>query len=357
MSKETSEWLNTQTLIGFTEQRGNAWHYRADLQKEHITASGRRYLGNHYPGAIPLEDVEDRLFNWEATSVDVQLPDGYVIPGKKALVPSDDPHHVFEIVSDSYQIHGFKEWLLGNVAEMVSGGVADGTPIHISSAGLIKSRAIAWVELSLKDTIWTPSGIGFRPNILSTTSLNRTVATTYKRTSQLVVCDNTYWGAMGEKGETYKRRHTRNSGGKMEMDRAREALGLIVATVDDMQQELQRMTEIEVTRAEFDVIVKELTKPKDPESKSGATHAEKKRQQLTALYENDNRVAPWSGTAFGVTQAFNTWAHHIKATHGATQRAERNMHDAIVGNTSKDDHDVWNTIVKVKGLDRSLVAV
>ena len=352
MSKETAQWLNTMTLIGFTEQRGNAWHYRADLQREHVTASGRKYLGNHYPDAIPLEDVEDRLFDWEASLADIQLADGFVIPGKRAVVPSDDPHHVFEIVSDSYQIHGFKEWLLGNVAELVAGGQADGDSIHISSAGAIKGRAIAWVELSLKDTIWTSAGIGFRPNILATTSLNRTVATTYKRTAQLVVCDNTYWGAMGERGETYKRRHTRNSGGKMEMDRAREALGLIVATVDDMERELQRLTEIEVTREEFDTIVKELTKPKDPESKSGQTHAEKKRDQLTALYTSDPRVEPWSGTAFGVTQAVNTWNHHVKATHGATNRAERNMHDAIVGNTSAEDHNVWNMIVKVKGLDR-----
>ena len=27
MSQETSQWLNTRTLIGFTDKRGNAWHY------------------------------------------------------------------------------------------------------------------------------------------------------------------------------------------------------------------------------------------------------------------------------------------------------------------------------------------
>lgn len=32
MSSETSTWLNTSTLIGFTDQRGHAWHYRADDQ-------------------------------------------------------------------------------------------------------------------------------------------------------------------------------------------------------------------------------------------------------------------------------------------------------------------------------------
>jgi phage/plasmid-like protein (TIGR03299 family) len=355
MSRETDQWLNTMTLIGNTEQRGMAWHYRADLQTEHITASGRKYLGNHYPGAIPIEDVKDRLFDWEADLEDVLLPNGHIILGKKAVVPSDDPTHVFEIVSDTYMVHGFDEWLLGNVAEMVGGGVNDGMPVHISSAGLIKGRSIAWVELSLKDTVWTNAGVGFRPNILATTSLNRTVKTTYKRTAQLVVCDNTYYGAMAEKGEAYARKHTRNSGGKLEMDKAREALGLIVATVDDMEKEIQRMTEIEVTRKEFDSIVEELIPITDDTSKSGATHANKKRDQITTLFEQDDRVAPWNTTAFGVQQAFNTWEHHIKATHGDTNRAERNMHDAIIGNTSKNDHSVWNTIVKVKDLGKELV--
>jgi phage/plasmid-like protein (TIGR03299 family) len=355
MSEETSEWLNTMTLIGFTEQRGNAWHYRADLQKEHITASGNKYLGNHYPGAIPLVDVEDRLFDWGAYLEDITLPDGFVVPGKKAVVPDDDPHHVFEIVSENYRIHDFNDWLLGNVAEMVGGGQNDGMPIHISSAGLIKGRSIAWVELSLADTLWTSAGIGFRPNVLATSSLNRTVKTTYKRVAQIVVCDNTFWGGMAEKGETYARKHTRNSGGKMDMDKAREALGLIVATTQDMEQEIERLTQLEITRKEFDSIVAEMVKPKDPESKSGNTHAEKKRAQITALYENDDRVSPWAGTAFGVQQAFNTWEHHIKATHGDTNRAERNMHDAIIGNTSKNDHSVWNTIVKVKDLGKELV--
>src|SRR4051794_10509723 len=49
--------LNTNTLIGFTEKRGNAWHYRAVLQGAE---------SNHYPGAIPVADVRRRLLNWQA---------------------------------------------------------------------------------------------------------------------------------------------------------------------------------------------------------------------------------------------------------------------------------------------------
>ena len=57
MSKESLASLNRNTLIGFTDQRGHAWHYQKGLQ------GGEP---NHYPLAVPVEDVKRRLFGWEA---------------------------------------------------------------------------------------------------------------------------------------------------------------------------------------------------------------------------------------------------------------------------------------------------
>ena len=45
MSRETLHDLNTNTLIGNTSQRGNAWHYRSEEQGEE---------SNHYSGPIPM---------------------------------------------------------------------------------------------------------------------------------------------------------------------------------------------------------------------------------------------------------------------------------------------------------------
>ena len=53
MSRETLQHLNTNTLIGNTDARGTAWHYRAEEQGAET---------NHYPGPIPVRDVERRLF-------------------------------------------------------------------------------------------------------------------------------------------------------------------------------------------------------------------------------------------------------------------------------------------------------
>lgn len=367
MSRETAEWLNRHTLIGFTAKRGNAWHYREDLQGDEP---------NHFAGAVPVADVERRLFDWEPVSVPLSIPVGertvydadmeredittyHEIEGKVAIVPSNDPTKVFGIFSDSYQPHGYKEWLIGNVSNMLS------DTLNISSAGLLSNGAIAWVEISVPDTIQTPEGIAFRPNLLATTSLNGKVATTYKRTCTFVVCDNTWAGAMGEKGQTYKRKHTRNSAGKMEQDKAREALNLIQATADAVSEELRTLTQIEVTRKEFDTITMGVLleeerkankgKPVTEPTKLQLTNREKKIEAVTGLYLSDARVAPWNGTAFGVMQAWNTWAHHVKPTRGDTERAERNMMDTITDGFAESDAKVWAEITKVLDLTPATV--
>ena len=43
----------------------------------------------------------------------------------------------------------------------------------------------------MPDTIATPDGVTFRPNLLATTSFDGSIATTYKRTVTITVCDNT----------------------------------------------------------------------------------------------------------------------------------------------------------------------
>jgi hypothetical protein len=84
MSRETLDHLNTQTLIGFTDQRGTAWHYKQDLQS---------IEPNHYTGAIPVEDVRRRLFAWHAVEMPMHIttPDGQMIevPNRKAIVRDD----------------------------------------------------------------------------------------------------------------------------------------------------------------------------------------------------------------------------------------------------------------------------
>ena len=45
MSRETLAQLNTQTLIGYTSKRGQAWHYCADHQGANRTLTSTPYKG------------------------------------------------------------------------------------------------------------------------------------------------------------------------------------------------------------------------------------------------------------------------------------------------------------------------
>lgn len=356
MSRETSEWLNSNVLIGFTERRGNAWHYRADHQSpwDYLSEDGELVIGvgNHYPNAIPLQDVKGRLFNWEpltgAVFAGVIREDGTMgyepIPNQVRVFPSDDPSHTFWIAKESYAPHEYGDTLGNSLADLLDTSTDE---LGVSSAGLLKQRAVAWVEVSIPDTITTPEGIQFRPNLLATTSLNGTVATTWKRTVTETVCDNTWGMAMSEKGQTYKVKHSRYS--NLRLADARSALEIIHATANDIEQEFAELCRIEVTDAQFFDIVKEVTGPEKGKvpTKNFLTIQEKKMGQLSQLWRNDNRVSPWTNTGYGVIQAFNTWEHHMKGTKGGTNLAERNMLATINGDVEKNDRMVYDTMMSV----------
>ena len=73
------------------------------------------------------------------------------------------------------------------------------------------------------------------------------------------------------------------------------------------------------------------------------TLALRKRGELENLYRHDDRAAPWTGTALGVLQATNTWAHHYATKRGAS-RPERNLLQAVTGATSSSDRAMVSTL-------------
>ena len=106
-----------------------------------------------------------------------------------ALAP-DDPGAILGVFKSGYAGHDYAQWLLEQVAEILDDELA------IGSAGLLRGGALAWVSIEVPETITTPEGVAFRPHLLATTSFDGSVATTYGRKVQLVVCDNTHAVAM-----------------------------------------------------------------------------------------------------------------------------------------------------------------
>lgn len=357
MSRETSEWLNQNTLIGFTVKRGTAWHYRAADQSnipaslypkaDVIIADGVEYASNHYSGAIPVHDVNRRLFHWDA----VQCTMAYDVSGvlgmenevwkkserKVAWVRSDTLAELGN-PSPGWTAHPYSEWLIETTNRVTDG------ELDIASAGLLKGGAQAWVSYEVPDTISTPEGVEFRPQLLATTSFDGSIATTYKRCTTLTVCDNTLAAALGEaKDQQIKVMHSKYSNLKI-MD-ARDALRVVHTSADAMSLEIKALCEQAVTETQWQRFLDAYV-PLPEDKGRGRTMAENKRDVLVNLWSNDFRAAPWRGTAMGVLQATNTWFHHAQVVRGAT-RPERNMDNMINGRTEKHDAQVLDLLHSV----------
>ena len=329
MSKETSQWLNQNVLVGFTSKRGNAWHYKATDQGTEP---------NHYEQAIPVEDVQRRLFHWKAVEapVFVQVPDisgvKYIQQDDRKAVVRDDTFETLGLFKDSYQIHQYQEWLLGTVANVI-----DDSNLQIGSAGLLRNGGVAWVSIEMPETISTKAGFEFRPHLLATTSHNGTLATTFKRVVTAVVCDNTLAGALGEAGSEFKTRHSKYSNGRIQD--IRDALGIIHTMADEVTLEIERLSSVSVKQSEWDAIVDRLIPVGSEEARPQAvSRAQNKQEAIRHLYKYDPRVAPWQGTALGVLQAFNTYQHHLSGKDDS--RVERNALNALNGKTDDFDRQV-----------------
>jgi phage/plasmid-like protein (TIGR03299 family) len=335
MSRETLEWLNNNTLIGFTEKRGNAWHYREGAD-------------NHYPGPVPVEDALNRLFGWTAEErpLYIETPigddgDSMMMPieGRKAIVRSDNSH-VMGIFKEGYVAHQYSQWLVENVATILD------DDLQIGSAGLLKGGAVAWVSVEVPDNIITPEGVEFRPNLMASGSFDGSLASTYGRHITHVVCDNTMGIASGEHGDQrIKFKSTKNSFKRI--GDAREALGIIHGAADDFAAEVAALCSTKVTDHQFEAIMDVTTPlPEADASKRAQTMAENKRDALWELWTSDERVIQWRGTAFGAWQAYNTYQHHESIVRGAS-RPERNLLRAVDGTTQANDMETLQTILAV----------
>lgn len=347
MSRESLTWLNTNTLIGFTDKRGKAWHWRAQEQDG---------ASNHYPGPISLTDVQDRLFHWTADSrrlaVEIDADrqtmthlseDGQpkrwaAVPDKQAICRSDDGS-VMGIFGAGYVRHQYSEWLLKTVADLLDDDLA------ISSAGLLRGGAIAWVEVSMPDTITTPEGVAFRPNLLATSSFDGSIATTYKRTVTDTVCDNTRELALSEVGQEFKVKHSRNS--RAQLGPARQALEMVHTLAEDFAREIEKLCATPVNHHQWSAFLDRHVPKRDPRTGQtlegrALTLADRKRGTLELLYRNDPRVRPWTGTAHGVLQAVSTYEHHAGVVRG--DRVERNNLKTVNGDFGQLDRRTWKTL-------------
>jgi phage/plasmid-like protein (TIGR03299 family) len=331
VSRESFETLNTSTLIGMTDKRGRAWHYRAELQGAEP---------NHYTGFVPVADVIRRLFHWNAISVPlyIETPLGMMpVEGRQAIA-RDDIYAVMGLFKDGYAMHQYRETLVDNLRMIL-----DDDNLGVGSAGLLRGGAQAWVSVEVPDNIVTPEGVEFRPNLLACTSHDGSLATTYKRVVTNVVCDNTMAAGLAEQGQAYRIKHSKYS--KLKLNDARDALAVVHTIADDFAAEVKALCETSVTDKQWGAFIDAHT-PLPETSGRSYTMALNVRESLAQMWNNDVRVTPWRNTAWGVVQAVNTYEHHAKTVRGAT-RPERNMTRAVTGGVDTLDQSTVAVLGKI----------
>lgn len=336
MSQETAEWLNENILVGDTDKRGHAWHYRAELQGDEP---------NHYAGAIPVEDVVRRLFSWDALVSEcvIRTPDGHeIVDTERLAIVRSDTHQVLGIHGKGYVVHPYSETLITTTANVI------GDELHIGSAGLLRNGAQAFLQIEMPDNITVADGFDIRPALLACTSLDGSLATQWKSVVTRVVCDNTLACARAEGGRSVSFRHTKNS--PLKIATVQQALGLIHKATEDEVKAMESLLALEVSDAQWREIVARLEPAPtlatdDPSFARVNARRDNKVAELSRLYYSDPRCAPWNGTGLGVSQAFNTYALHSVGKN--TGRAIRNMNSLMAGTQTRQDERVLETLFAV----------
>lgn len=335
MSTETREWLANNTLIGFTEKRGNAWHHRDGDT-------------NHYPGAVPRDRAIELLsFPLELGTVHSEValvsPDGvesvWVKGEGRVAVVRMDTRAIMGVFKDGYKIHQPVEWLVENMDLILDGG------LEIGSVVVLKGGAIFALQAELAETREGPEGILHRPHMTAASSCDGSLASTYITGTTVVVCDNSLSAALTEKGRLQvKRRHTSRS--LSNVGEIREKLALEVEQVGDaFDRQVQELLDDTVSDSRWKEFVDAYTGQKVAAPGRSTTIAQNKAQALDNLWTNDLRVAPWKGSAYGVLAAVNTAQHHLFGSE--KDREERNAERLVRGKWDTIDQETLKLLASV----------
>lgn len=343
-SKQDVGELNLMTLIGCTDERGDAWHRREDLQGAE---------DNHYPGFIPIPDVLRRLFHWHPRRATV----AYLIPcgaedadmidstgqpvrvvesqqARKGVLRDDNDYDLG--VFRSGAVHPPYQVTLLEQAERLTG-----TTLGVSTAGCLQKGARAWLEFSMPETLHDPkSGFSYRPNLLKADSMDGSISLTTALTIEATVCMNTLtWNLLEarEAGRLFRRKHTRGIvGGDLQDER--DALGVLERVDAEFTSELHTLLEQPVSDKQV-IAVLDIIRPLPEEEGRAYTLAENFRDQWMTVYREDPMAAPWKGTALGVFQTDNTVRHWYDQRRGG-DRWETNTWRTLLGKTAQEDRAI-----------------
>jgi phage/plasmid-like protein (TIGR03299 family) len=299
MSQESYQWLANNVLAGFADTRRPWW-------ASHAEAEG--HTANLYPQAVPMDEAIKLIASWEPYTEGLYTADMELVPTHK-LVRASDNKQMIGVVGAESAVHSYRDWLVGTVQETV------GDDVQVSSAGMLKNRAQAWVQIERPESAVGPDGILFSPFVLLSGSLNASISSQINQNTKMVVCDNTM--EIGRRqGLAVSIKST--SGSESRLGTYRGVMTAIMNGESDFREELERQLSVKVDDTQLDRFLNAFIPMDEDDKPAKKTRATRKRQEITDLYRNDPRVCQWAGTEFGLVQAVNTWQTHMSQLRNGT---------------------------------------
>lgn len=298
---------------------------------------------DRYEGEVPLQDVQEKLFNWEAIQrpIEVRLADGKRLPvaGRHAIMHSES-NKVFKIATDSYVIHQYHEWLVSNVAKILD------NDLRIGIAGILRSGGGAFVSVETPENVMSRNDIPIKSKYLAASSHDSKLATSYKMVGTILLCENMLVANLWKGKAPWNNRHTMHSLTRVES--VRESIGIQLAdNTEKMCNFVDNLAEITVTESQWQEIVERLVPIPDEALPRVKARLENKRFMFHEMWENDPRCTPWKGSGFGAFQVLNTHELHIAGPDSS--RIDRNMRNIFSDTSQQNDERILTTIMSVTG--------
>lgn len=297
-------------------------------------------LGQVLPEDHRISTVEELLTlsgtNWSVREAPVtymgQLDGGEAVmkdAPNRVLYRSDTGSHL-HTCSETYQVHQHREVAQAGIDALTVAGDMGIDFWAESGFGLSGGKRVVYCfRVGEQMDI---GGDEFRPYVFMTTSHDESWATTWKYAAYRLECENMTRAALADKSMLgYKIKHTSGSGdGRWKADII-QGLKLISPAMAAFNESVSKLIDTTITAGQFDRLIAHNfpVKPAtDADVKVGRTSPNVRRQaEVRSLYENDRRVGPFKGTAWGYLQAVNTWELHVRGE--GTGRSERNMNNFL----------------------------
>lgn len=212
----------------------------------------------------------------------------------------------------------------------------DGGDVVAETAGSLRNSRTVWLLCRL-DKDLAIDGDDHIPYLLFTSSHDGTARARVMPTPVRVVCANTLRMALALAQSSWTATHTASI--RDMAKEARKTLNLTWAYYSEFEAEVSKLIDQQVDEllfetVLFDAVPDPAVKADGKISERAKTNAANKRGVLRQIYNNSSEVGEFTGTGWGIVQAFNTYDLWQGRVHGGEdKRLERQASRIIGGET------------------------